>query len=61
MLALLVLPTARGNDKPHFKGVLGPLLKVYRFSLGDGIFKYSTGNVVWYELTVDIDKAERRG
>ena len=60
-LAILVLPTARRGDKPHFKGILGPQLREYRFSLGDGIYKDSTGDVVWDELTVDIDKAERRG
>jgi len=43
------------------KGVLGPQPKEYRFSLGDGIYKDSTGDVVWDELTVDIDEAERRG
>jgi len=60
-LAILVLPTARRGDKPHFKGVLGPQLKECRFSLGDGIYKDSTGDVVWDELTLDIEKAERRG
>ena len=49
------------TDKPDSRDVLGPRPKVYRFSMGDGVYRDSTGDLVWDSLMIDIDKGERRG
>ncbi len=49
------------TDKPDFRGVIGPRPKEYRFTLGDGVYKDPTGDVEWDELSIDIQKAQRRG
>jgi hypothetical protein len=49
------------TDKPHFRGVIGPQPKEYRFNLGDGVYKAPTGDIVWDTLSVDIKKAKRQG
>jgi uncharacterized protein YecE (DUF72 family) len=47
--------------KPDFRDVIGPQPKEYRFSMGDGVYKDSTGDWVWDEFWVEIEKAGRQG